>query len=166
MHAFASVLALKNVRVVVVFLLAIVRARVGVCPMHHHRSRKTKKERSGKHPKTKVNVIQSRRHVRIGRSTTGEHHAGPIHDGRVSPPLRDHLPVHATPLARSPGRREQPTTVTGRSAIGESRFRRRRLSDASRSEKTANASGKHTKRYGREIENPRASVPTNARVSD
>ena len=57
----------------------------------------------------------------IGRKTTGEHHhaLGPIDDdGRVSPPLRDHLPVHATPLARSPGRREQSTTVTGRSSIG------------------------------------------------
>lgn len=143
MHAFASVLALKNVRVVVVvvfLLVIIVRARVGVCPRHHHRSKKTKNERSRKNPipKTKVIVIlYSRRHVPwgIGRKTTGEHHhhaLGPIDDdddGRVSPPLRDHLPVHATPLARSPGRREQSTTVTGRSSIGESRYRRRRLSD-------------------------------------
>ena len=102
-----------------------------------------------------------------GRQLGEHHHAlGPIDDdGRVSP-LRDHLPVHATPLARSPGRREQSTTVTGRSSTENLVIDVAGYLTKSEVKRLQTQNGKHTKRYGREIENPRASVPTNARVSD
>ena len=84
----------------------------------------------------------------------------------VSPPLRDHLLHRASRVSSASRRREQPKTSPGWPSVRKSRHRRCRVFNPSRSETFANSSGKLTARYGRETENSRASVPTNARVGD